>query len=43
MFGPGDVVRFAAEASQDSRTPALDVLVLGAGTDYALLLVERSG
>jgi redox-sensitive bicupin YhaK (pirin superfamily) len=29
VFGPGDVVRFAADASQDSRTPALDVLVLG--------------
>jgi redox-sensitive bicupin YhaK (pirin superfamily) len=29
VFGPGDVVRFAAGQSQDSRTPALDVLVLG--------------
>ncbi len=29
VFGPGDVVRFAAETGQDSRTPALDVLVLG--------------
>jgi redox-sensitive bicupin YhaK (pirin superfamily) len=29
VFGPGDVVRFAADAGQDSRTPALDVLVLG--------------
>jgi redox-sensitive bicupin YhaK (pirin superfamily) len=29
VLGPGDVVRFAADASQDSRTPALDVLVLG--------------
>ncbi len=29
VFGPGDVVRFAAEQSQDSRTAALDVLVLG--------------
>ena len=29
VFGPGDVVRFAADPAQDSRTPALDVLVLG--------------
>jgi len=29
VLGAGDVVRFAADASQDSRTPALDVLVLG--------------
>jgi quercetin 2,3-dioxygenase len=29
VFGPGDVVRFAADQTQDSRTPALDVLVLG--------------
>ncbi len=29
VYGSGDVVRFAADASQDSRTPALDVLVLG--------------
>ncbi len=29
VLGAGDVVRFAAETGQDSRTPALDVLVLG--------------
>jgi hypothetical protein len=29
VFGPGDVVRVAADQAQDSRTPALDVLVLG--------------
>jgi quercetin 2,3-dioxygenase len=29
VFGPGDVVRLEAAASQDSRTPALEVLVLG--------------
>jgi redox-sensitive bicupin YhaK (pirin superfamily) len=29
VFGAGDVVRFAADSSQDGRTPALDVLVLG--------------
>jgi quercetin 2,3-dioxygenase len=29
VFGPGDVVRFAADPAQDSRTPAMDVLVLG--------------
>jgi quercetin 2,3-dioxygenase len=29
VYGPGDVVRFAADQGQDSRTPALDVLVLG--------------
>ena len=29
VFGPGDVLRFAADQDQDSRTPALDVLVLG--------------
>ena len=29
VFGAGDVVRLDAAASQDSRTPALEVLVLG--------------
>ncbi len=29
VLGAGDVVRFAASTGQDSRTPALDVLVLG--------------
>jgi quercetin 2,3-dioxygenase len=29
VLGSGDVVRFAADAGQDSRTPGLDVLVLG--------------
>jgi hypothetical protein len=29
LFGTGDVVRLEAAASQDSRTPALEVLVLG--------------
>ena len=28
-FGPGDVISFGADASQDSRSPSLDVLVLG--------------
>jgi len=29
VYGPGDVVRLAADGTQDGRTPALDVLVLG--------------
>jgi hypothetical protein len=29
VFGPGDWLSLAADASQDSRTPALDVLILG--------------
>ena len=29
VFGPGDVVRLAAAALQDARSPALEVLVLG--------------
>jgi redox-sensitive bicupin YhaK (pirin superfamily) len=29
VFGPGDVLSFAADASQDSRSPQLEVLVLG--------------
>jgi len=29
LFGTGDVVRLEAAASQDSRSPALEVLVLG--------------
>ena len=29
VFGPGDWLSLAADAAQDSRTPALDVLVLG--------------
>ena len=29
VLGPGDTVRVAATRSQDSRTPRLDVLVLG--------------
>jgi quercetin 2,3-dioxygenase len=28
-FGPGDVISFGADASQDSASPTLDVLVLG--------------
>jgi quercetin 2,3-dioxygenase len=31
VFGAGDVVRLDAAASQDARTPALEVLVLGGG------------
>ncbi len=29
VFGPGDWLSLAADAGQDSRTPALDVLILG--------------
>ncbi len=29
VFGPGDTVTFAADASQESRSPELDVLLLG--------------
>jgi redox-sensitive bicupin YhaK (pirin superfamily) len=29
VFGPGDVITVAADAHQDSRTPNLDVLILG--------------
>jgi redox-sensitive bicupin YhaK (pirin superfamily) len=29
VFGPGDAVRVAADATQESRSPSLDVLVLG--------------
>jgi len=29
VFGPGDAITLAAEAAQDSRSPAMDVLVLG--------------
>ena len=29
VFGPGDVITVAADQHQDSRTPALDVLILG--------------
>jgi redox-sensitive bicupin YhaK (pirin superfamily) len=29
VFGPGDVITVAADADQDSRTPNLDVLILG--------------
>ncbi|MFB9236831.1 pirin family protein [Plantactinospora siamensis] len=29
VYGPGDVIRFAAEASQDANTPALELYVMG--------------
>ncbi len=29
VFGPGDVVTFSADATQESRSPSLDVLLLG--------------
>jgi quercetin 2,3-dioxygenase len=29
VFGPGDAITLAADANQDSRTPAMDVLLLG--------------
>ena len=29
VYGPGDTITVAADASQDSRTPAMDVLILG--------------
>jgi redox-sensitive bicupin YhaK (pirin superfamily) len=29
VFGPGDAITFAADATQDSHTPELEVLVLG--------------